>query len=110
MIFPSTYEMFVSVVENKKAVVLFSTTEIGKNHSFVKADWDLAEHALELLKPAYRATVALSGASYVTGSMVIPQTKVLMNHYVNKIASFPDVTEDNFRARDPSSSNMHCVV
>ena len=94
----STYEMFGSVIENKKAVVLFSATDLGKKHSFVHGDWKLAEYVVELLKPAYKATNDISGA-YVTGSMVIPLTKVLFNTYAGKFTSYPDVTEDNFPAR-----------
>ena len=97
--------MFKSVVENKKAIVLFSSTEIGKKHSFSSDDWDLAKCVVELLRPAYTATNDVSGA-YVTGSMVIPLTKVLLNWYNDKKTTYPDawtvsdVTEENFRARD----------
>ena len=88
------------MVENKKAIALFQTSDIGKKYTFSNADWELAKGITQLLKPAHKATKDISGASYVTGSMVIPLTKVLLGEYNDKKELYPNVTEDNFRARE----------
>ena len=102
--FYSTYEMFTSMVDNQKAITLFQVTDIGEKHSFTKEDWDLAKGVKVLLKPAYMATLDVSGAHYVTGSMVIPLIKQLFKWYTDRESHLPILTEDsNFEAR-------YCIV
>ena len=84
----SAYVMLKTFFELKKAVCLFSGTPEGEDFTFPKAEWDIIEHALEVLEPLYLVTVEMSGEKYVSGSKVIPLTKILLGGYVRMLAKY----------------------
>ena len=73
--------MLKTFFELKKAVCAFCGTPEGEDFTFQKSEWDLIEYALEILKPLYLVTVEMSGEMYVSGSKIIPLTKVLLAAY-----------------------------
>ena len=94
------YEMFQRIVEQEKAVVLFQTKDTGREFVFSMNEWDLAKAVVELLRPAYQATVEISGEKYVSGSKVIPLTKALFNFYYTKEAEYMDAPFNSFKSRE----------
>ena len=84
----SVFEMLESYIDLKEAVIIFQAKESAKGFSFSPADWHLAEDIKQLLAPAQEATIELSGESYVSGSKVIPMTKLLMKWYAEKACQF----------------------
>jgi hypothetical protein len=66
----STFLMLARFLELKDAVVLFQTTDSGRDYFFNQEEWEMACNVKSLLEPAYEATVELSGETYVSGSKV----------------------------------------
>ena len=74
----STYLMIERFADLKESVVLFQLSKEGSTFKFTEEDFTLAEQVVHLLEPMYSATVELSGEKYISGSKVIPMTKILM--------------------------------
>jgi len=91
----SCYIMLKTFFMMKDAVVLFLTSPEGEDFMFQAAEWKIIEQALEVLEPLYLVTVEISGDTYVTGSKIIPLTKILLAHYVQMVRQSGD--PDNFR-------------
>lgn len=91
----SVYMMLERYLELKDAVTLFQTKEAAKGFSFSPSEWQLAQSIMELLAPAYEATVEISGENFVSGSKVIPITKSLLKWYA--------VKSYDLRTENPSS-------
>jgi hypothetical protein len=77
----SVFSMLKRFGELKEAIVLFQTTDHGRDFTFSHDDWLLASDVKKLLEPAFEATVELSGESYVSGSKILPMTKSLLTWY-----------------------------
>lgn len=101
----STYIMMMTFHELKQAVNLFLTTPEGEDFSFNAAEWRLIQQALEILEPLYLTTVEMSGEVYVSGSKVIPMTKILFLGYANLVNKYHN--EDSGGFRHTFASSIH---
>jgi hypothetical protein len=77
----SVFQMLDRFMELQEVIVLFSTTESGKDFSYSHNDWKLASDVKNLLEPAFEATVDMSGEYYVSGSKIIPMAKSILSWY-----------------------------
>lgn len=71
----STYIMLERLVEQRKAVNLFSV-EHGGIHTLSTAEWELAEQLVKVLQPFYQATVEISSDDACV-SVVVPLIAML---------------------------------
>jgi hypothetical protein len=71
----STYIMLERLVEQRRAVNLFSV-EHGGIHTLSSAEWELAEHLVQVLQPFYEATVEISSDDACI-SVVVPLIAML---------------------------------
>ncbi len=88
----STVLMIKRFADLKESLVLFQLSEEGSTFKITEEDFTLAEQVVHLLEPMYSATVELSVEKYVSGSKVIPMTKILMRFYAKEAGQHPRVT------------------
>jgi len=83
----STYIMLKYFLKCEDAVWSFQNTAVGREHgvSFTIDELKMAKDAKEVLKPIYDVTVEISGEHYITGSKIIPLTKVLLQGYTTMV-------------------------
>ncbi len=103
----SVFEMLERLVEVKDAVsLLLASTDLGEEvDSFQAQHWQAAEGLIEVLKPAYEATLELSGERFATASKIIPLTRVLMAFY----ATQERTSEDPLKRKLSSNILRHLV-
>ena len=85
--------MLRSFSKKRPAVALFLATPEGENFSFENLEWKIIDQALQVLEPMYDVTVEISGEKYVSGSKVIPLTKILLAGYVRMLRQYGHPTD-----------------
>jgi hypothetical protein len=103
----STFLMLKRFLAQKEAVILFqaSNSAQNKNFSFSQEEWKMATDAMNILEPAYEATIELSGEHYVSGSKLIPMVKALLTWYSDTANQEQELHPEQFKHK--LASNLY---
>ena len=92
----SSYAMLSTFWGRKDAVAVFIGKEEGEDFSFVKPEWDMIKEAIDILKPLWLITEEISGERYVSGSKVIPMSKILLLTYADLVKKLEIAAKGGF--------------